>query len=368
MTRRICVLVFVFASLLSVSAAHATALPAAPPLTLAAVDVAGVMPGPGLWQVRRGDHVLWLVGTLDPVPKRMQWRSAELDARLAEADAILGGLGGSISTGRGMLHAMTLLPSALGARKLPDGKTLADVLAPELHARWSELKAEHLGRDRAVERWRPVFAVGKLHRKAVERAGLSFRSPVLEHVAKAGKRRDLPRIDAMVALKLDQPRQALRDFKKGELDDIDCFERTLQRLESDLALLTARAEAWAIGDVEALRALHDTDPDSACIEALIGAPVLEKHGLVDVHARMRARWLEAAEEALSAHRTTVGALPIEMLLDAGPNGVLTTLAARGYRVLGPDDFDDGDVDEGVVEHVDDDADRAQESARIDVAP
>jgi uncharacterized protein YbaP (TraB family) len=354
--------VLVFASLLWVSAAHATALPVEPPHTLAAVDVAGVMPGPGLWQVRRGDHVLWLVGTLNPVPRRMQWRSAELDARLAEADAVLGGQGVALSIGRGMLHAMTLLPSALGARKLPDGETLADVLGPELHARWSELKAEHLGRDRAVERWRPVFAVGKLHRKAVERAGLSFRSPVMEHVAKAGKRRDLPRIDAMLALKLDQPRQALREFKQGELDDIDCFERTLQRLESDLALLTARAEAWAIGDVEALRALHDTDPDSACIEALIGAPVLQKHGLVDVHAQMRARWLEAADEALSAHRTTVGAVPIEVLLDAGPDGVLATFAARGYRVLGPDDFDDGNGDEDVVERVGDDVDPAHESA------
>jgi uncharacterized protein YbaP (TraB family) len=357
MTQRMCVLVF--ASLLSVSAANATALPVEPPRTLAAVDVAGVMPGPGLWQVRRGDHVLWLVGTLKPVPKRMQWRSAELDTRLAEADAVLGGPGVSMTTGRGMLHAMTLVPSALGARKLPDGETLADVLAPELHARWSELKAQHLGRDRAIERWRPMFAAEKLHRKAVERAGLSFTSPVVDHVAKAGKRRDLPRINAMLSLTLDEPRQALREFKQGELDDTDCFERTLQRLESDVALLTARAEAWATGDIEALRTLHDTDPDSACIAALTSAPVLQKNGLADARVQMRARWLEAAEEALSAHRTTVGAVPIDLLLDAGPDGVLARFAARGYRVLGPDDFDDGNVDEDAVERVGDDADPVQ---------
>lgn len=362
MTLRICALVF--ASLLSVSAAHATALPVEPPRTLDAVVVDGVMPGPGLWQVRRGDHVLWLVGTLTPVPKRMQWRSAELDARLAEADAVLGAPGLAISTGRGMLHALTLLPGALGARKLPDGETLVDVLAPELHARWRELKAEHLGRDRAIERWRPIFAAMKLHFKVVERAGLSFRSPVVGHIYQAGKRRDLPSIDGTLALTLDQPRQALREFRQGELDDIDCFERTLRRLESDLALLTARAEAWAIGDVEALRALHDTDPASACIQTLSSAPILQKHGLADVRTQTRARWLEAAEEALSVHRTTIGAVPIELLLDAGPDGVLATFAARGYRVLGPDDFDDGDLDEGVG----DDADPAQESARVDAAP
>lgn len=358
----------VFATLLSVFAAPAAALPVEPPRTLDAVDVTGVMPGPGLWQVRRGDHVLWLVGTLNPVPKRMQWRSADLDARLAEADAVLGAPGGSITTGRGMLHAMTLVPSALGARKLPDGETLADVLTPELYARWSELKTEHLGRDRAIERWRPMFAAEKLHRKVVERAGLSFRSPVVDHVAKAGKRRDLPRIDASIALKLDEPRQALREFKQGELDDIDCFERTLQRLESDVALLSARAEAWAIGDVDALRTLHDADPDSACLEALTSAPVLQKHGFADVRAQMRARWLEAAEEALGAHRVTVGAVRIELLLDAGPDGVLATFAARGYRVLGPDEVDDGNVDEGADEGDGDDAGLARRSARIDAAP
>lgn len=362
MTQRICVLLA--ACLLSVFAAPTAARPIESPRTLAAVEVAGVMPGPGMWQVRRGDHVLWLVGTLKPLPERMQWRSAELDARLAEANAILGEPGLTVTTGRGMLHALTLLPSLLGARKLPDGERLADVLAPELHARWSELKAEHLGRDRAIERWRPLFAAGKLHSKAVERAGLAFTSPVADHINEARKRRDLPRILALHSVKLDAPRQALRDFKQGQLDDIDCFERTLQRLESDLALLSARAEAWAIGDIEALRTLHGSDPASACLEALSRAPLLQQHGFADVRGRMRARWLEAVDDALSTHRTTVGAVPIEMLLDVGSEGVLAAFAARGYRVLGPDDVDHGKVDKGVIGRGGGAVDPAQELARI----
>jgi uncharacterized protein YbaP (TraB family) len=365
MPLRPCVLVF--ASLMSVSAAQAAPSPEESPHTLDAVDVSGVMPGPGLWQVRRGDHVLWLVGTLKPVPERMQWRSAELDARLAEADAILGGPALAVGTGRGLLHAMTLLPSVLGARKLPDGETLADVLPPELHARWRELKAEHLGRGRAVERWRPVFAAEKLHNRAVERAGLSFSSPVSEHIRKAGKQRELPRIDATFSITLEAPRQALREFKQGELDDIDCFERTLQRLESDVALLTARAEAWATGDVEALRSLHDSDPASACLKALTSAPVLRNQGLHDVYAQTRARWLEAAEEALSTHRRTVGAVPIELLIDTGPDGALAAFAARGYRVLGPDEVDAEEFDEGVAERIDVESSQVLEAAGIEAA-
>lgn len=329
-----------FASLLLCgTAAHASAVPVEPPpTTLAAVEVAGVMPGPGLWQVRRDDHVLWLIGSLSPVPRRMQWRSAELDARLAEADAILAAPGVNVTTGRGMLHAMTLLPSALGARKLPDNETLADVLSPDLHARWSALKAEHLGRNRSIERWRPLFAAQKLHGKVVERAGLSFQSPVIDHVAKTAKRRKLPRIPVVLKITIDDSRQALREFKQGELDDVDCFERTLQRLEGDVALLSARAEAWATGDIDALRTLHDSDPDSACITALMNSPVLRDRGVDDLRAQMQALWLDAAEHVLGEHRTTVGVVPIAMLL--ADDGVLATLAARGYRVLGPDEHID----------------------------
>jgi hypothetical protein len=291
----------------------------------------------------------------------MQWRSVELDARLEEADAILGGPGFVFGTGRGMLHAMTLLPSVMGVRKLPERKRLADVLTPELYARWSELKAEHLGRDRGVERWRPLFAAQKLHNKAVQGVGLSFGSPVGEHIGKAQKRRDLPRVDAFFEATIEAPRQALREFKRGELDDIECFERTLLRLESDLALLTSRAEAWAIGDVEALRTLHDTDPAGACIDALTRVSVMQKNGLSDVLAQIRSSWLDAADEALAAHRSTVGAVPIAMLLDAGPDGVLAAFTARGYRVLGPDDVGEAETAEVPVERLGTEADQVQNS-------
>ena len=339
----------VFVSVLFCFSAQASEPAVEPPPTLAAVAVEGEMPGPGLWQVRRGEHVLWLVGTLRPLPERMRWRSAELDARMQEADAILGPPGFSLTTGRGRLHALTLVPSMLGARKLPERERLADVLPPELSARWSELKAKHLGRDRGVERWRPVFAAEKLHEKAVEGAGLSFDSPVSEHIGAARERRELPYLDANFRLTLEEPRQALREFKRGELDDIQCFERTLERLESDLSLLGARAEAWAIGDVEALRALHDSDPASACISALTSAPMLQKYGLDDVRAKSLASWLEAAEQALATHRSTVSAVPIGLLLDSEADGLLATFAARGYRVLGPDEVDEAGFDEGAYD-------------------
>jgi len=39
----------------------------------------------------------------------------------------------------------------------------------------------------------------------------------------------------------------IREFKNEPLNDLPCFESVLQRLESDLGLMRARANAWATG-------------------------------------------------------------------------------------------------------------------------
>ena len=52
------------------------------------IEVTGERPGPRMWRVSNGDHVVWLLGTLEPLPKRMDWRSNEVEAVLA-VDAAL---------------------------------------------------------------------------------------------------------------------------------------------------------------------------------------------------------------------------------------------------------------------------------------
>ena len=36
-----------------------------------AIVVTGVQPGPGMWKVSQGDHVMWVLGTQSPLPKQM---------------------------------------------------------------------------------------------------------------------------------------------------------------------------------------------------------------------------------------------------------------------------------------------------------
>lgn len=58
-------------------------------IDMEAVVVAGVQPGPGLWKVRNGDHLLYILGTQSPLPKNITWRSDEVDQVLQLADEVL---------------------------------------------------------------------------------------------------------------------------------------------------------------------------------------------------------------------------------------------------------------------------------------
>jgi hypothetical protein len=71
----------------------------------------------------------------------------------------------------GILSRLTMLPSLIGARNNPDGKTLQDVVPPDLYARWLVLKAKYLGDADGVEKWRPLFAAFELYRKAISKVG-----------------------------------------------------------------------------------------------------------------------------------------------------------------------------------------------------
>ncbi|HEU4602733.1 MAG TPA: TraB/GumN family protein, partial [Steroidobacteraceae bacterium] len=84
--------------------------------------VTGEQPGPGLWKVSKGDHVLWILGSSSPVPKRMQWHSKEVEEVIAESQEVIGSV--QVKIDIGFFRGLLLLPSALGARKNPDGKEL----------------------------------------------------------------------------------------------------------------------------------------------------------------------------------------------------------------------------------------------------
>lgn len=305
-----------------------------PPIRdLQAIVVTGVQPGPGLWKVSRGDHVLWVLGTLSPLPRGIEWDTRAIEQAISRSQEVLTSPSVEVKTDSGFLGNLTLIPSALKARRNPDGKRLQDVVAPAQYARWQVLKARYIGGDRGIERWRPVFAALELYDEAIRKSSMSSRGIVGPSVAKIAKRHGIKVVDPKLTITIRKPRQALKEFANTSLDDLDCFGKTMDRIESDLGTMVARANAWAIGDIQTLRELPYGNQFSACSAAFSSAALARKHGVADMAGQIERKWMDAAESALARNRSTFATLPIAELLK--PDGYLAKLRARGYDVEAP---------------------------------
>jgi len=295
--------------------------------------VSGAQPGPGMWKVSKGNNVMWIMGTQSPLPKKMEWMSHDVQKIVAQSEEVLFETSVSVSTDRGMFGNLMLIPSLYGARKNPDDAELKDVLSPELYKRWLVLKAKYIGHDSGIERWRPIFAAQELYSKAIEKSGLSQSNvvkPVVEDAAKDYKKKIIrPKIE----VKIEKPKEAIKEFSKTSLADIDCFSKTMDRLETDLSGMVERGNAWAIGDVQGLKTLSVGDQNQSCISALTNAAVSQKRGFSDIRQRAMTAWLTAADTALAKNKITFAILPMSDMLK--PTGLLASLRAKGYTIEEP---------------------------------
>ena len=269
-----------------------------------AVVVSGAQPGPGMWKVSRGDHVLYILGTLSPLPKRMDWVSRDVEDVVARSQAVIEPPSLAVSSETGFFRSLLLVPSLLRARNNPDGKRLQDVVSPALYARWQPLKARYLGRDRAVEKRRPILAAQELYEAAMRKSGLEQEDRVGGVVEKAARRARVPLLPAQVKLVVKNPKAALKELNAMSLQDADCFAGTLSRIEVDLDTMRMRANAWAVGDIGALRALPFRNQYIDCVNAITGTGLAHRLGFDDVVQRVGDTWVQVAEDALARNRTT----------------------------------------------------------------
>ena len=300
---------------------------------LAPVVVSGVQPGPGLWLVSRGDHVMWVLGTLSPLPRNMQWQSHALEQVIAESQQVLLLPTVKMKVNAGWLGKLFLLPSAYGARKNPDGATLQQVLPPPLFARWQALQQKYLPDARKVERWRPLFAAQELYKKALAAHQLSNGGGVRERIDVLARQHGVKETPVEYQVVIDHPSAAIKAFKESAPNDITCFSRTLDSIEQDMPAMTLRANAWATGDLPALRTLPNSDRREACVAALTNAGFAHTLGLDDVVHQLEFTWLSAARAALSTNAQTFAVLPMDELLK--PDGYMAKLKAEGYQVDPP---------------------------------
>ena len=308
------------------AAASADSAQAAPEQIL----VVGQKPGPGMWKVSKDDHVLWIFGTYSPLPVKMDWRSHEVEAVIGRSQEYLAPPSSKLEVS--YFQAALALPSLIGVNKNPDEATLRDVLPPEVYARWLPLKEKYLPKN--TERDRPIFVANELFSAAMKQAGLTSSIDVRKQVEKIVDQKKLKVTRTVHELKVDNPRQLVKEFKKSQLDDVACFSNTLRRLETDIDAMRVRADAWARGDIDAIRKL-DFNEQESCSNAIRNSAVLRDHpAFQGAEERHRAMWLANAEAALAKNASTFAVLAMKDLLD--PKGLMAMLAAKGYQVEQPE--------------------------------
>ncbi|GLQ93874.1 TraB/GumN family protein [Dyella acidisoli] len=304
---------------------------------LSPVIVTGEQPGPGLWKVSKGDHVMWVLGTITPLPKGMEWRSAEVEQTIAHSQEVLEAPSAEVKVDAGFFGKLALLPSAYSARKNPNGASLQQILPPSMYARWETVKQPYFGNDHSVEYWRPIVVALKLYQRALERAGLTGRNDINKAVFKLADQHSVKRVPVKYKLVVEHPREALATIKQTQLHDISCFNQTLDTVQNDMGNLTERANAWSTGDIQTLRSSAANDRQQSCLIAVVNADFAEQLGLHDLPKRMEQTWLDAAQDALNHNTQTFAVLPMEQVLDS--DGFLAELKAKGYTIQAPDESD-----------------------------
>jgi hypothetical protein len=296
------------------------------------VLVVGQRPGPGMWKVSKGDHVLWVFATYSPLPVKMQWRSQQVEAIISQSQLYLSPptLGASV----GVWGGLKMLPHVVGMRKNPGGAMLRDVVPPEVYARWRVLKEKYgVGDDAESER--PVFAAETLYSAGLKHAGLATSDEVSKTIEALLAKNNVKTMISHVQLDVPNPGKTLKEFKRGSMDDAGCFKATIERLETDIDVMRQRANAWAKGDLDAIRKLNFADREALCQNAMASNPALrDGMEMVGAEKRVRKLWLEAAEHALATHTTSFAMLKLSNVLRT--DYVMTALQAKGYTVQAPD--------------------------------
>jgi uncharacterized protein YbaP (TraB family) len=290
------------------------------------VVVEGQHQGPRMWIVRKGDHTLWILGTISPLPKKMVWQPDAVQEALKEVQEVVPAWP-AYGIGANPFTALRVYIEWRRLQKPPDNLPLRQSLPPQLYARVSALKSRYAPDDKKLEAMRPMLAARELLTRVFDASGLALRNEVQGEVLQLA-RRDGVRV-RQDKLKIEDPVDVLKDVNATPLDrEVACLDSVVTLLETDLEPMQARARAWALGDVDTLRRLPHADDRTACVAAVSTSDRVRT--LIE---RAQNDWLIAVQEGLERNRGTLAVQSMDRLLGAG--GALDALRSRGYSVTGP---------------------------------
>jgi uncharacterized protein YbaP (TraB family) len=280
------------------------AAPAAPPVSAAAAPPAAQHPVL-LWRAEVGASVLYLLGSVHVARPDLY----PLDARIERAFAESGVLVLELDLDEKAQFAAA--EGMIAAARLPAGKRLADVVAPETWRLFEQKQAERGQSTFGLRGFHPWFVALTLTTQALEAAGFSAEHGIDEHFrARAvGQKR-------IVALETVEEQLAFFTGLSPETEET-MLRQTLEELDQYAAELDSAFRAWTTGDAQA-------------IDELLIAPMRREHPEVFEqlftarNRRMTAKLASLLKDAPDRYFVVVGAGHL-----IGTDGIVDLLRAQG---------------------------------------
>lgn len=206
-----------------------------------------------------------------------------------------------------------MMMAALSKAMLTDGRTLDQIIAPELFAE-VKTRAEKAGLPMmALQRMKPWLVAVTLMAPTLQAAGFKPELGIDRHFFDRAKDSGMKRqaLETM-AFQLDQ-----FDTLSPKLQE-EMLKSTLENLDTEVSGVKDMAEAWTFGNVAAIEKLTLT--------SLQEAPELYQRLLVERNRN----WIPHVEACLTNNSgcfIVVGAAHL-----VGPDGLPTLLSKKGYKV------------------------------------
>jgi hypothetical protein len=291
------------------------------------VLVTGEQPGPALWKVSSGEHLLWILGEVSPLPRKVKWRSKQFENLLANSQEVLLHSAAQYTEGK---RAAELAH----ANSLPGGLTLQDVVSPELHARIEKI-ARIYGVTEPLENLSPAEVGNRFANASLKTLNLRV-VPLqisVEALARKAKVRVTTHSTPEPDLAFDVRLQVVRDNALA----VCPLELVVQLLEDGGTGLRSLANAWAVGDIRDLRRLvpeYGLFTDGYRSAACSVADPRGHQRSNEYLSKRTVAWLAEAERALRENASTLAVVPMPELF--ATDGYLAALRERGYAVVEPE--------------------------------
>ncbi len=282
---------------------------------------ANAMPGPALWRVSKGDAEVWVLGLAGGLPKGITWNSASLSDVMKGSRAILLPPRPEMSAGVILSAGWLLISECCSFFRLDKGK-LDDLLPEATKIKLSALRQSVGGDAKLYQGDEPLGAAQRLAGDTARKHDLNGESP-MSTVLKLASSHDVDEQPASRFNPLPIVREALKLTPQQQLP---CLDAALEDTERRIMHARPMAEAWAVGDIEGMKAHFTESRTMDCMAAAVKTlGALQQAQVTDM--------VGAIARALEKPGKTFAVVQIGPLLRKG--GVLEQLQARGLTIEAP---------------------------------